>query len=82
MRFCIGTLFVINYGLYAQQQKIDSLTILMEIAHDSSKAEVMFALSDALYYEDFKKAKTFAGKPLICQRNRPWEDEIKSIYTP
>ena len=45
---------------YAQQTKIDSLTILFnETKADTTKAEILAKIGIAAYFVDFKKAKFF-----------------------
>lgn len=81
MRYFIGTFFFITYGLFAQEHKIDSLTTLMEISHDSAKVEVLLALSEEYHYLDTEKARMFGVQALDMARLSGHQiREIKSLY--
>ena len=56
---CLFVLLFSVFG-YAQQTKIDSLTILFnETKADTTKAEILAKIGIAAYFVDFKKAKFF-----------------------
>jgi dihydroorotase len=62
-------IFLTSVGVYSQQSKIDSLTVLFNEAKvDTLKAEILAKIGIAAYYVDFKKARFYNDSLIQFQK--------------
>tara|TARA_R110000868_G_scaffold320796_4_gene581762 strand:- start:10542 stop:13502 length:2961 start_codon:yes stop_codon:yes gene_type:complete len=77
--FCL--LLIINYGLFAQQSKIDSLNTLVVISRSNPKVEQSLELSAQYNYLNDEKADEYAKQEINLSKELAYkEGEIQSCY--
>ncbi|MBC8770512.1 tetratricopeptide repeat protein [Arenibacter sp. BSSL-BM3] len=81
MRHLLMLLMFVNYGLFAQQHKIDSLNALLLTSRDSPKVDIFLQLVEQYNYLNDERAITLAKQANNLAKQLSYkEGEIRSYY--